>query len=90
MIKIGSVDADIALIYVGLGDRDDAINKLNQAFEARFKGVRSCGVRHLILFVHDPRIPGTFGTNGPSGFKKLTGRLNFLRMDFEAEDQTGE
>ncbi len=35
--KNGSVDADIALIYVGLGDRDEAMNKLNQAFEARFK-----------------------------------------------------
>jgi tetratricopeptide (TPR) repeat protein len=32
-----SVDADIALIYVGLGDRDEAISRLNKAFEARFK-----------------------------------------------------
>jgi TolB-like protein/DNA-binding winged helix-turn-helix (wHTH) protein/Flp pilus assembly protein TadD len=32
-----SVDADIALIYVGLGDRDEAMIRLNKAFEARFK-----------------------------------------------------
>jgi len=32
-----SVDADIALIYVGLDDRDEAINRLNKAFDARFK-----------------------------------------------------
>ena len=32
-----SVDADIALIYVGLGDPDEAMNRLNRAFEARFK-----------------------------------------------------
>jgi TolB-like protein/DNA-binding winged helix-turn-helix (wHTH) protein/Flp pilus assembly protein TadD len=32
-----SVDADIALIYVGLDDRDEAISRLNKAFDARFK-----------------------------------------------------
>jgi Flp pilus assembly protein TadD len=32
-----SVDADIALIYVGLGDRDEAMIRLNKAYEARFK-----------------------------------------------------
>jgi TolB-like protein/Flp pilus assembly protein TadD len=32
-----SVAADIALIYVGLGDRDQAMMWLNAAFEARFK-----------------------------------------------------
>jgi len=32
-----SADADIALIYVGLGDHDEAINMLNKAYEARFK-----------------------------------------------------
>ena len=32
-----STDADIALIYVGLGDRDRAIISLNKAYEARFK-----------------------------------------------------
>jgi TolB-like protein/DNA-binding winged helix-turn-helix (wHTH) protein/tetratricopeptide (TPR) repeat protein len=32
-----STDADIALIYVGLGDRDQAIIALNNAYEARFK-----------------------------------------------------
>src|ERR1700722_17301455 len=32
-----SVQADIALIYVGLDDRDEAINRLNKAFDARFK-----------------------------------------------------
>jgi tetratricopeptide (TPR) repeat protein len=32
-----SVDADIALIYVGLDDQDEAINRLNKAFDARFK-----------------------------------------------------
>jgi TolB-like protein len=32
-----SVDADIALIYVGLDDRDEAIGRLNKAFDARFK-----------------------------------------------------
>jgi tetratricopeptide (TPR) repeat protein len=32
-----SVDADIALIYMGLDDRDEAISRLNKAFDARFK-----------------------------------------------------
>ena len=32
-----SVQADVALIYVGLDDRDEAINRLNKAFDARFK-----------------------------------------------------
>jgi tetratricopeptide (TPR) repeat protein len=32
-----SADADIALIYVGLGDRDQAMISLNKAYEARFK-----------------------------------------------------
>ena len=32
-----SAAADIALIYVGLGDRDRAIISLNKAYEARFK-----------------------------------------------------
>jgi hypothetical protein len=32
-----SVDADIALIYVGLGDQDQAMIRLNKAYEARFK-----------------------------------------------------
>jgi TolB-like protein/DNA-binding winged helix-turn-helix (wHTH) protein/tetratricopeptide (TPR) repeat protein len=32
-----SADADIALIYVGLGDRDQAMIALNKAYEARFK-----------------------------------------------------
>jgi hypothetical protein len=32
-----SLDADIALIYVGLGDQDQAISWLNKAYEARFK-----------------------------------------------------
>jgi TolB-like protein/DNA-binding winged helix-turn-helix (wHTH) protein/Tfp pilus assembly protein PilF len=32
-----SVQADIALIFVGLDDRDEAINRLNKAFDARFK-----------------------------------------------------
>jgi tetratricopeptide (TPR) repeat protein len=32
-----SADADIALIYVGLGDRDQAMIALNKAHEARFK-----------------------------------------------------
>jgi TolB-like protein/DNA-binding winged helix-turn-helix (wHTH) protein/Flp pilus assembly protein TadD len=32
-----SVDADIALIYVGLGDRDNAMMRLNKAYKARFK-----------------------------------------------------
>jgi TolB-like protein/DNA-binding winged helix-turn-helix (wHTH) protein/Flp pilus assembly protein TadD len=32
-----SADADIALIYVGLGDREEAISRLNKAFDVRFK-----------------------------------------------------
>jgi TolB-like protein/DNA-binding winged helix-turn-helix (wHTH) protein/Tfp pilus assembly protein PilF len=32
-----SVDADIALIYVGLDDQDEAISRLNRAFDGRFK-----------------------------------------------------
>jgi tetratricopeptide (TPR) repeat protein len=32
-----SADADIALIYVGLGDQDQAMTALNKAYEARFK-----------------------------------------------------
>jgi TolB-like protein/DNA-binding winged helix-turn-helix (wHTH) protein/Flp pilus assembly protein TadD len=32
-----SADADIALIYVGLGDRDQAMIALNKAYKARFK-----------------------------------------------------
>jgi tetratricopeptide (TPR) repeat protein len=32
-----SAEADIALIYVGLGDHGQAMNSLNKAFEARFK-----------------------------------------------------
>jgi tetratricopeptide (TPR) repeat protein len=32
-----SADADIALIYVGLGDHDEAMNRLNKAYDARFK-----------------------------------------------------
>jgi TolB-like protein/DNA-binding winged helix-turn-helix (wHTH) protein/Flp pilus assembly protein TadD len=36
-IQNPSVEADIALIYVGLGDRDEAMIRLNKAYEARFK-----------------------------------------------------
>jgi len=32
-----STDADIALIYVGLGDRDQAMSALSKAYEVRFK-----------------------------------------------------
>jgi Flp pilus assembly protein TadD len=32
-----SADADIAFIYVGLGDQDQAMISLNKAYEARFK-----------------------------------------------------
>jgi uncharacterized protein HemY len=32
-----SLDADIALAYVGLGDQDQAISWLNKGYEARFK-----------------------------------------------------
>jgi TolB-like protein/DNA-binding winged helix-turn-helix (wHTH) protein/Flp pilus assembly protein TadD len=32
-----SLDADIALVYVGLGDQDQAISWLNKGYEARFK-----------------------------------------------------
>jgi Flp pilus assembly protein TadD len=32
-----STGADIALIYVGLGDQDQAMSWLNKAYEARFK-----------------------------------------------------
>jgi TolB-like protein/DNA-binding winged helix-turn-helix (wHTH) protein/Flp pilus assembly protein TadD len=32
-----SVDAYVALIYVGLGDRDEAMIRLNKAYETRFK-----------------------------------------------------
>src|SRR5437773_5155033 len=32
-----SADADIAFIYVGLGDRDQAMISLNKAYGARFK-----------------------------------------------------
>jgi TolB-like protein/DNA-binding winged helix-turn-helix (wHTH) protein/Flp pilus assembly protein TadD len=32
-----SVDADIALIYVGLGNQDEAMVRLNKAYDARFK-----------------------------------------------------
>jgi len=32
-----STDADIALIYMGLGDHDQAMTWLNKAYEARFK-----------------------------------------------------
>jgi hypothetical protein len=31
-----SVDANVALIYMGLGDPDQAMNWLNMAYEARF------------------------------------------------------
>ena len=31
-----SADADVALIYVGLGDHDQAMIWLNKAYEARF------------------------------------------------------
>ena len=31
-----SVDANIALVYVGLGDHDQAMTWLNKAYEARF------------------------------------------------------
>jgi hypothetical protein len=31
-----SADANVALIYVGLGDQDQAMNWLNKAYEARF------------------------------------------------------
>jgi TolB-like protein/DNA-binding winged helix-turn-helix (wHTH) protein/Tfp pilus assembly protein PilF len=36
-IQNPSVDADIALIYVGLGNRDEAMARLDSAFESRFK-----------------------------------------------------
>jgi uncharacterized protein HemY len=32
-----SLDADIALIYVGLGDPDQAMSWLDKGYEARFK-----------------------------------------------------
>jgi uncharacterized protein HemY len=31
-----SADANVALVYLGLGDHDEAMNWLNKAYEARF------------------------------------------------------
>jgi hypothetical protein len=42
MIKILLLAPDIALIYVGLGDQDQAMIWLNKAYEARFKASSCC------------------------------------------------
>jgi TolB-like protein len=60
-----SVAADIALIYVGLGDRDQAMMWLNRAYEARFKA------SILLHPVFDP-------LRSDARFKDLLGRIGLL------------
>jgi TolB-like protein/Tfp pilus assembly protein PilF len=60
-----SVAADIALIYVGLGDRDQAMMWLNRAYDARFKA------SILLHPVFDP-------LRADVRFKDLLGRIGLL------------
>jgi tetratricopeptide (TPR) repeat protein len=60
-----SVAADIALIYVGLGDRDQALMWLNRAYDARFKA------SILLHPVFDP-------LRADVRFKDLLGRIGLL------------
>jgi TolB-like protein len=60
-----SVAADIALVYVGLGNRDRAMMWLNRAYEARFKA------SILLHPVFDPLRPD-------ARFKDLLGRIGLL------------
>jgi Flp pilus assembly protein TadD len=62
----GSVDANIALIYVGLGDNDQAMYWLERAYQARFEAVM------LVRPQFDP-------LRGDSRFKDLMGRLGLGR-----------
>jgi TolB-like protein/Flp pilus assembly protein TadD len=63
--KNPSVAADIALVYVGLGDRDRAMMWLNRAYEVRFKA------SILLHPVFDPLRP-------EARFKDLMGRIGLL------------
>ena len=63
--KNPSVAADIALVYVGLGDRDRAMVWLNRAYEARFKA------SILLHPVFDP-------LRSDARFKDLLGRIGLL------------
>ena len=60
-----SVAADIALVYVGLGNRDRAMMWLNRAYEARFKA------SILLHPVFDP-------LRSDARFKDLLGRIGLL------------
>jgi TolB-like protein/Flp pilus assembly protein TadD len=60
-----SVAADIALVYVGLGDRDRAMMWLNRAYEVRFKA------SILLHPVFDP-------LRSDARFKDLLGRIGLL------------
>jgi TolB-like protein/Flp pilus assembly protein TadD len=63
--KNPSVAADIALVYVGLGDRDRAMMWLNRAYEVRFKA------SILLHPVFDP-------LRSDARFKDLLGRIGLL------------
>lgn len=63
-----SAAADIALIYVGLGDRDQAMMWLNTAYEARFKASM------LVHPVFDP-------LRSDARFKGLLDRIGLPRTD---------
>ena len=63
-----SVAADIALIYVGLGDRDQALMWLNRAYDARFKA------SILLHPVFDP-------LRVDVRFKDLLGRIGLLEKE---------
>jgi len=60
-----SADANIALIYVGLGDRDQAMAWLNKAYEAAVQSVdpTAAGVRSLAVRCS---LPGSAASHRPS------------------------
>ena len=59
----GSIDANIALIYVGLGDNDQAIYWLEKAYESRFEAVMLARPQFDPLR-RDPRFSNLLGRIG--------------------------
>jgi len=62
-----SADANIALIYVGLDDRDQAIIWLNRAYEARFTRPSCCGRLSILC--------------GPTPNSKISGAESASRLE---------
>ena len=66
-----SADAYIAMIYVGLGDHDEAMTWLNEAYEARFKASILLHPAFGSVAVRCP-FPGSLAADRPPDIQKLT------------------